>query len=197
MLTERETFISIVDHDLLFPSDALILLEGDGYNRYHHAVSLYLNNTAPIIVFSGGITNRPYGSYPFSDIEPKLLESGVKKGDIVHESKSMNTKEQADEVLKLAMKNSWNRLVLVASFEHQYRAYLTFLKPVLDNSLNIVLLNSPAKQLSWFEKSGWGTRFDRLNEEFKKIDQYTQMGHLASYNEAIEYQIWKEKLLLK
>jgi len=194
MLTLREKFISIVDNDLLLPSDAIILLEGDGYNRYQHAVSLYKQKVAPIIVFSGGIIDYKYGSYPFSDIEPKLLEAGVKKNDIIHEAKSLHTKEQADEVIFMAQRHNWSKLILVASCEHQYRAYLTFLKPIIENKLDIALFNSPVK-LSWFESSGWGVRFERIDQEFVRIEKYNKAGHLVSFEEAIEYQKWKERIL--
>jgi len=85
MLTEREKFISIVDNDLLFPSDAIILLEGDGFNRFSHAVDLYKNGFAPFILFSGAIVNYQYGSFPFSDIKGKIIESGVNESDLIHE----------------------------------------------------------------------------------------------------------------
>lgn len=41
MITDREKIIAIIDNDILFPSDAIILLEGDGLNRYQKAVELY------------------------------------------------------------------------------------------------------------------------------------------------------------
>ena len=55
MLTEREMFISLVDNDLICESDAIVLLEGDGLNRFRHAIQLFKNGLAPLIVFSGGI----------------------------------------------------------------------------------------------------------------------------------------------
>ena len=50
MMTECEKFISVVDNDILRPSDAIILLEGDGLNRYQKAVELYKQNIAAKIV---------------------------------------------------------------------------------------------------------------------------------------------------
>ena len=38
MMTERERFIAVVDNDILRSSDAIILLEGDGLNRYRKAM---------------------------------------------------------------------------------------------------------------------------------------------------------------
>lgn len=193
MITERERVISVVDNDILKPSDAIILLEGDGLNRYQKAVELYNANIAAKIVFSGNITDYAYGSFPFPDVLPHILNAGVPMSAVIHENKSLNTKEQAVEVVKMAIENSWKRLVLVASHEHQYRAYLTFLREILDTKSGIILYNAPVRNLGWFHQSEWGIRFERLDQEFVRIQKYSQLGHLATYKEAIDYQKWKEQ----
>ena len=193
MLTNREIFIALVDNDTLERSDAIILLEGDGLNRYKKAVDLYKAGFAPKIIFSGGITDYEYGSYPFADILPNILEAGVPEKDIIHEDKSANTREQAIEVLKIANKFNWQKLILVATHEHQYRAYLTFLKRVLVQNSQIILYNAPVRNLGWFEETGWGKRIDRLKIEFERIEKYSSLGHLASYDEAVVYQKFKEE----
>ena len=99
------------------------------------------------------------------------------------------------EIVKLAMERGWKKLALIASHEHQYRAYLTFLREVIDSRSGIILYNTPVRNLNWFIDSGWGERFDRLKGEFDRIDRYSSMGHLASAEEVIEYQRWKESLL--
>jgi len=185
--------MAIVDNDCLQPSDAIIMLEGDGLNRIHTAADLYRDGFADKIVFSGGITDYGYGSFPFSLACPELLKAGIPQSAIIHESTSQNTREQAIEIIKMAMQNGWNKLILVASHYHQYRAYLTFLKEITETNSNILLYNAPAKNLSWFEETGWGIRFDLLEQEFLRIEKYSQLGHLANYNEAIEYQKWKEQ----
>ena len=192
MLTEREKFIAIVNNDIVSQADAIILLEGDGFNRYRHAARLYNQGIATKIVFSGGIVDYDYGSYPFKDIEPLLLNEGVAVKDIIHENISLNTREQAVQIIKLADERKWKRLILVASPEHQYRAYLTFLKEILRTKMDIVLINSSANNLKWFENCNWGIRFERLDQEFMRIEKYYSLGHLATYREAIDYQKWKE-----
>lgn len=187
-----ETIIAIVDNDCVEKSDAIILLEGDGYNRYRKVVDLYLEGFGKKIVFSGGITDYEYGSYPFSDILPHILESGVPQSVIIHENVSQNTREQALEVLKLASENNWQKLILVASHEHQYRAYLTFLKELLYSYPDIILYNAPARNLKWFDFNPWGRRIDRLENEIERIKVYFDKGHLASAEEVIKYQEWKE-----
>jgi hypothetical protein len=40
-------------------------------------------------------------------------------------------------------------------------------------------------------------RFDRLAAEIERIEKYSAMGHLATAEEVIEYQKWKESFLNK
>lgn len=195
MITERETIMAIVDNDCLMKSDAAVLLEGDGFFRFQKAVELYKKGMVSKIVFSGNIIDKAYGSFPFEEVKPFILNGGVPEEDLIHEDKSQHTRQQAVEVIKMAMENSWKKLALVASHEHQYRAYLTFLREVLDTHSGIILYNAPVRNLNWFIDSGWGTRFDRLSAEMDKIEKYSGMGHLATASEVVAYQKWKESLL--
>lgn len=124
-----------------------------------------------------------------------MVKGGVPEKDLIHEDKSLNTRQQAVEIIKMAIKNEWRKLALVASHEHQYRAYLTFLREVLDTKSGLILYNAPARNLNWFIDDGWGTRFERLSAEFDRMEKYSAMGHLANVQEVIEYQKWKESLL--
>lgn len=187
--------MAIVDNDCLRKSDAIILLEGDGYYRFQKAVELYRKGIAEKIVFSGNIIDKDYGSFPYEEVKPFLLAGGIPEEDLIHENKSLHTRQQAVEVVKMAMENGWKRLALVASHEHQYRAYLTFLREVLDTKSGIILYNAPVRNLSWFVDSGWGIRFNRLQAEFDRIEKYSAMGHLATASEVVSYQKWKESLL--
>jgi len=187
--------MAIVDNDCLRKSDAIILLEGDGYYRFQKAVELYRKGIAEKIVFSGNIIDKDYGSFPYEEVKPFILAGGVPEEDLIHENKSLHTRQQAVEVVKMAMENGWKRLALVASHEHQYRAYLTFLREVLDTKSGIILYNAPVRNLSWFVDSGWGIRFNRLQAEFDRIEKYSAMGHLATAGEVVSYQKWKESLL--
>ena len=197
MITDREKIMAIVDNDCLTKSDAAILLEGDGFFRFQKAVELYQKGIVSKIVFSGNIIDKDYGSFPFEEVKPYILKGGVPEEDLIHEGTSFHTQQQAVEVVKMAMMNGWKKLALVASHEHQYRAYLTFLRQVLDTNSGIILYNAPVRNLNWFIDSGWGMRFDRLSAEIERIEKYSAMGHLANADEVIEYQKWKESLLNK
>ena len=194
-MTSREKFIAIVDNDSISKSDVSVLLEGDGLNRCQKAADLFKNGWANKILFSGGICDYSYGSYPIVDVLPYLIELGIPETAIILENKSLNTRDQAEFVIELAKKNNWMKLILVATHDHQYRAYLTFLKRILDVDKNILIFNAPVRNLPWFKETGWGKRFNRLQDEFKRIELYKKKGHLASYKEVIIYQEWKEKQL--
>ena len=195
MLSDRDIIMAIVGNDCLTKSDAAILLEGDGLFRFNKAVDLYKQGKVAKIVFSGNIIDKDYGSFPFEEIRPYILQAGVPEEDLIHEDVSTNTREQAVQVVKMAMEKGWKKLALIASHEHQYRAYLTFLREVLDTKSGIILYNTPVRNLNWFIDSGWGIRFERLNAEFDRIERYSEMGHLATAQEVVEYQKWKESLL--
>ncbi|MDP4267480.1 MAG: YdcF family protein [Bacteroidota bacterium] len=193
MIADREKFIILVDNDYLKESDAIILLEGDGLFRVEKAVELYNKKFSRKIVFSGGIFEPSYGSFPADYIVPELLNKGVNKNDIIIEGNSFHTQGQSVEIINLCIKENWKRIILVASHYHQYRAYLTFLKAMYDANIMIEIINATSQNLHWFEETGWGKRFDLLESEFIKIEKYSKKGHLATFGQAIEYQKWKEQ----
>jgi uncharacterized SAM-binding protein YcdF (DUF218 family) len=192
-LTTREKFIILIDNERIKKSDAIILLEGDGFARLDKVCELFFQNWANKVVVSGGILDPSYGSFPYDILIPKLLTLGIPENDIIIDGNSKNTKEQSVEVIKIAKENNWKRIILVASNYHKYRAYLTFLKEVLTEYPTLELINSAVRDLLWFEETGWGKRFDLLLEEFKKIETYKLKGHIATYEQALEYQKWKEQ----
>ena len=60
---------------------------------------------------------------------------------LIHEDVSLNTREQAVEVVKMAVEYGWKKLALVASHDHPHRACLTFLREVLDTNSGLILYN--------------------------------------------------------
>lgn len=192
MITDRERILALIDNDCLWPSDAIILLEGDGIDRYRKAASLYKEGWASKIVLSGNIADYNYGSIPLSEVQTQMRDEGVPEADIICEDKSLNTRELAVEIVKMAQENGWKKLILVASHDQQYRAYLLFLREVLDTRSGIILYNTPARNIDWFVDNGWGTRIERLKDEIYKIEKYSEMGYLANVQEVIDYQKLKE-----
>ncbi len=188
---EKIKLMAIINNDCLKKSDAVILLEGDGYGRINKTIEIFKAGLAKKIVISGGFTGaRPF-TIPASELAKKIVKKGVSKSKIIIEEKSQHTYEQGLEVMKLAKKNKWKRIILVASNFHQPRAYLTFLKAMKETKLKIQIFNAPVRELLWFKKTSWQdmTRLEILEDEFVKIKKYK----LPDIKEAINYQQWKEK----
>lgn len=192
-----DKFIVLVSFDKIKNADAIIYLEGDGYNRLDKVFELYNNGHANKIVFSGGIEDLNYGSYPGDKIIPLLIKKGVKKSDIILEDKSLHTGEQAINVIELCEKKKWKRILLVASHYHQFRAFLTFFNVLHDKNMHRVLdiINVPVRNLSWFEVNPWGTRFEILETEFNKMYKYISKDLDNHFYNIIEYYKWKETLV--
>jgi len=190
---EKIKLMAIAGGDVIKKSDAVVCLEGDGYNRIDWTIKIFQEKLAKKIVISGGYRKPPF-SIPAEKMVEQLTKRGIPFRRIILEKRSQNTREQAAEIMKLAKKKQWKKIILVASHFHQARAYLTFLKAMEDAKLKVRIFNAPAGGLPWFKKTDLGlTRFQLLKEESKKMDIYEKKGHLVTIKKAIEYQKWKEK----
>lgn len=187
----REQFCSILSTGPLLRGDAIVVLAGeDGEARLATAIGLLHGAGAPVIVVSGGLHTPPsrVGAPALAEI---LMGKGVAPSRILVESASQNTREQAVNVVDLAMQNEWRRLLLVASPYHSPRAFLTFIQALHDVGKEEVmqLVNVPAAEMPWW-KSPIGveaSRVDLLASEFDKIDAYQQTGDVASYEDGLTY----------
>lgn len=190
-MTEKEKFILLTNSDTPKNADVVILLEGDGFTRIHTACKLLKKGFSRTLIFSGGIENVNYGSFPFSMCKQHILTEGVSSQNIIHESQSQNTRQQAENVIQMCLKNKWSKVILVATEYHQFRAFLTFLKVLIEQNLErvICIFNASAKA-DWFEETGWGRRIDLLEDEFDKIELYKHSGHIAEYKDALNYYQW-------
>ena len=59
-------------------------------------------------------------------------------------------------------------------------------------NLKIQIYNSPARNISWFEKVVNKNRKELFEGELEKIEEYSKKGHVASVEDAIEYEQEKE-----
>lgn len=185
----------MVSNDTVKKSDAVIWLEGDGLARLAEVLRVYQAGLADYIVPSGGLDNGGPVAIPASTLAEELYKKGIPREKVIVESVSQNTFEQGTEVMKIAAARGWRKIILVASHYHQPRAYLTFLRAMEKARLKIEIYNSPARDLSWFEKVVDRNRAELFEDEMRKIDEYGKKGHLCSVAEALEYQEWKEKQL--
>ena len=191
-MTPREAFCAVLSNGPLRYGDAIVVLSGDGTTRLAVAAEVFTQKVqaAPRIVVSGGVDNPPH-SLSAAASKQWLIAKGISSGKIIEEGGSQNTHAQACNVISMAVSHKWKTLLLVTSPYHQYRAFLTFLRELRDFTLDeqIRLINIPASQTKW-----WGkpeacdvTRMDLLADEFAKIDTYALKGHVASYEDGLNY----------
>lgn len=194
-MSPREKFMALLANDRLQKADAIVVLEGDLFERNTEAARLYGElKIAPLVVFSGGDTSKLAYARPASEMQREFLKR-VPNARTDLEVRSQHTGDQATEIMKMAKERGWKSIIIVASHYHQYRAFLTFLKAMRESGLSLVLSSSPAKP-KWFEilqNNRHERRIDALEDEFKKIDAYrNEFGNVATYDEGIEYLQWKE-----
>lgn len=201
MISDRERFCVVLASGPLLRGDAIVVLAGeDAEARGAVALELFRQGAAPVVVCSGGIQDPPR-RLSGDAAGALLLARGLAPDRILIEPASQNTREQAVNVLALAIANEWHRLLLVASPYHLPRAFLTFLKAIQEaDGLvphacdTIQLVAVPASQMPW-----WGSppgtsalRLDLLADEYEKIHRYRE--HVAGYAEGLAYlRYWEGK----
>ena len=193
-MDDKELFTILIATDVHQNSDVVVLLEGDGFSRINKSCSILTKQEAKLLIFSGGVDKEEVGSYCYYKCESRILNFNIPKEQIILELNSKNTREQALEVIEICIQNNLTSLILTASHYHQFRAFLTFLKVLLEKKIEnkIIIYNAPENKLDWFADSGWGKRVDLLELEFEKIQKYQKLGHIASYTDAVKYFKWRE-----
>ena len=182
----------LVFNQTLAKSDAIIWLQGDRLDRGQKVLDLYQGGFAKTIVITGNNTlvgpNLRPGENDLSvdDLVIWLKNHGVPSANIILETNSLNTAEQAKNVILLAKEKGWKHVILVSSPYHQPRAFLTFLQQQHLNP-NLKFINQPALDLSWNEWAGGRvkTRIELVRDEALKIFTLTQ--DVAQPRMGIEY----------
>jgi len=173
-------------------ADVIIWLQGDRYERASKVLKLFKQGYAKKILISGnnvliGPRARPgENNISLERMKEFLLKKGLNKKDIIVDDKSMNTKDQAEQVFKLAKKRSWLRLILVGSSYYQPRAFLTFLKQSERMKWPGRIINQPAL-IPWDKKLAGGDKSAKIifNQELAKIKKYIK--DLATVAQGLKY----------
>jgi uncharacterized SAM-binding protein YcdF (DUF218 family) len=93
-------------------------------DRLARAAELYHEGVADKIICSGGV-----GRYPPAEAlvgKEFLLRAGVAEGDIIMESSSASTAEQAELIKGICDREGFRKIALVTSFYHERRATQLF-----------------------------------------------------------------------
>lgn len=127
--------------------DAIVILGGgvyengnfkeDSVNRLLAGYFVYSTTGKPIILSGGSASGNLQESYTMYSVLHRL---NVKKEDIIIESQSRDTDDNADNVIKICERKHYKRIALVTSAYHMPRAYKLFGKSTL--SITPVLCDS-------------------------------------------------------
>lgn len=175
--------------------DAIVWLQGGGLTCEPKVVELWRAGVAPHIVVSGNNSERveKENDCYLSELENSLVGSGVPSSRIELEIMSMNTREQATNVLGLVERRNWKSIALVARSFHQPRVYLSFLQELANRGLlNTVRLKSAPAVYCYCPPYRMNPKCADLMEslvaqEYERIRLYQAKGDIASEREALTY----------
>lgn len=195
MLSEKPQFKLL--YDLLLKerpevADVIVWLQGDRYDRAPKVFKLYKEGWAKKIIISGNnvlIGNKTKigeNNISLDKMKGYLLKKGIENKAILIDDGAMNTKGQAEHILKMAVNKKWSKLILVGSLYYQPRAFLTFLKQAEKIKWSRIIINQPAI-ITGDKKPGGRNKTAKIlfNEEFDKIKKYKK--DLISIDQGIKY----------
>jgi len=155
--------------------DAIVAISGDDGQRLTTAVDLYLDGWADWLILSGAARDPASPSNALV-MQRAAVESGVPEAAILLEEDSLNTRENARFVAKLAEKQDIDSLILVTSPYHQRSAYGEFERETGDD---VTLLNYSARDEDWRRSQWWSTPrgwYLTLSESAKLLLNNLQRG---------------------
>jgi len=138
---------SYANQDQAAPADAIGVLGAAEYDgrpspvyraRLDHALELYHQGIAPLIITLGGSGGDAYSEGSVG--EEYLISKGVPEEDIIAETESRNTEESARRIAVIARVNGLHRLVIVSDGTHMFRIHAISAADGLD------VLTSPRPQ---------------------------------------------------
>jgi len=151
---------SIADHLIFFQkphkADVIIVLSGDDTGlRESYAARLYKEKYADKILVSGGIIGW---NTTYADIIKKHLKHlGVSEKDIILESRSDSTLENAKFTYVIVKNLGFKSALLVTSSYHSARAYRLFNKIYKGDKISLTSCPVPP-DIDWFKAKNWWTR---------------------------------------
>ena len=137
--------------------DAIVVVSGgDTSARTAHAIELYQNGWADMLIVSGAAEDKS-GPSNAEAMEAQAITAGVPESAIITETTSETTEENAENVQQIFTDNNISSAILVTSGYHQRRTYLEFIK----YTSGVDIYNSPVTQdddwsYTWFlTPRGW------------------------------------------
>ncbi len=121
---------AVANHDEAQSADAIAVFGAAEYAghpspvlhaRLDHAVDLYRQHISPLIITLGGGSDRDSGKTEGGVGRDYLLANGVPFGDIIAETRSIDTEQQVHRLAAIAKQNNLRRIVVVSDGTHLFR----------------------------------------------------------------------------
>jgi uncharacterized SAM-binding protein YcdF (DUF218 family) len=89
--------------------------------RLDHAVDLYRKQIAPLIITLGGGSDKDSGNTEGGVGRDYLLANGIPFGNIIVETRSLDTEQQVHRLAAIARENNLRHIVVVSDGTHLFR----------------------------------------------------------------------------
>jgi len=148
-------------------ANAIVVLGGEcgGFYRTQHALDLFNNGYAPVIVFSGGTligTGLDCSSAQLS-LEA-AQELGLPAGAFIIADGAQSTYDEAANIRQLAHEQGWHSLIIVTDPFHTRRALRTFRVLLPDIDIYVSAASDPA-----YDPEHWWQTEDGLVDVFSEV----------------------------
>ena len=120
----------VADHDEAQQADAIAVFGAAEYAgrpsptlhfRLDHAVDLYRKQIAPYVITLGGGGDKDLGNTEGGVGRDYLLAHGIPFGNIVAETRSVDTEQQVRRLAAIARENNFRHIVVVSDGTHLFR----------------------------------------------------------------------------
>jgi uncharacterized SAM-binding protein YcdF (DUF218 family) len=162
----------VANHDEAQSADAIAVFGAAEYSghpspilhaRLDHAVDLYNEKIAPLVVTLGGGRDKDSGNTEGGVGRDYLLANGIPFEDIIAETNSVDTEQQVDRLAEIAREFHFQRIVLVSDGTHLFRIR------ELCRDAGLTVYTSPRPYL------GHISNYDLAQRYFHEIISYTSL----------------------
>jgi len=133
-------------------ADAIVVLGGGGSPRTQHAVDLYRQGYAPLVVFSGGAApSAGAASSSARRAQAAAVQMGLPERAALLAPDAQSTYDEAVNLAHMAARYGWRSLLIVTDPPHTRRAGVTF--RAMAPALTIGVSAAPAPA---YDPAHWG-----------------------------------------
>ena len=190
--TKAAELFNALSEQELGRADAIVFLQGDQLDRASAAISLYKKGLSDLILISGnniliGPNTRPEECDSHLDVLKKfLLNGGVSEDGLLVSDRAMNSKGQAEDVVRIAKERGWSSIIVVVSKYHMLRSFLAFVKQgYLQLWEGKIMMHGAELDWNSVPSGRVNTAIEMLSVESDKIKKYKH--DLATVEEGVNY----------